>query len=252
MSNYYFVHQQKTGGTSLINEVEYSGLYKIWGPHQILADFDSIDPNADNFFHGHTHASLKNLFDFYVIPIVFLREPSKRVISLWNHTQYEANEQWGFGEWGFREAFWHIVDADADTILADPVFTFMSNNAITRKLAQQFDYTELKNVASVNREEYIQKYKTDLMDYYVPTSEDLEKAKAFLDTAIIGITEEYEESMNRIGSLMGFTPEGFHLRPSDDTVTNVLIGRETEINAANNLDYELWEYNKTLFASQTP
>jgi hypothetical protein len=247
MANYYFVHQQKTGGTSLIGEIKNSGFYEIWDVPRIFSDFANIDPNANNFFCGHTHLSLKNLFSFEITPIIFLREPSKRIISLWNHTQ-SASFKPG---WSFKEAFTHIIDADADTILTDPFFSFLSNNAITRKLAQEYDYSQL--LASANTgdmDAFWEKYKNDLTDNYVPTADDLVKAKAVLDTAVIGLTEEYAESVNRIGTLMGFTPTGLHLQTADDTVTNVLIGREADINAANNLDYELWEYAKTLFESQ--
>lgn len=236
--NYFFCHQQKTGGLSLIEEIKASEKYHVFST---IDFFKKYDNDKNSFVTGHNYFSLLNLIKSPVTPIVFLREPSKRIISWWNHVLWDNDKSF----WSPREYhLHHYKETDPAKILQDPIFDKTINNQMTRKLGQDFDYSKLYQYR--NDENFVNLFKKANSIVEPPNETHLRQAKKNLKKSIIGIQEMYNESINEIANILEIEIKKFHVTQPRATF-NPLVGHDDIINGMNYLDYELWEYGKELF-----
>lgn len=237
MSDYLFCHHQKTGGRSLNKEVINSGLYDVYVSAEALQNIDYIN-NAQNsvFISNHFPLSQRELFTKEFTIITMLREPSARLTSWWNHVLVGLNIA-DNGWWLPSDYHSDIVnETNITNILNNQRFSDSQINGMTRRLIQSYainhsDYKEITLVPATSQEH-------------------LAAAKEVLDNSIVGIVEQYSDSVNLIASHMGITLSGLQISDETTDLLNPFIGAEQQVNDANNLDYGLWEYGKTLLASR--
>ena len=233
--NYYFCHHQKTGGRSFITTVRESKKYNVYNRNKLFENYPNL---TENFFvSNHYPYSQVELFEQDVTTITFLREPYTRIVSWWNHVQYQAENH----EWTPREYHADICnETDFDNIINNPRFKNTQFNSMTRRLGQHYDFLSFtKNTNCVTM------LKQEFSDPALPTLDDFEKAKDILATCLIGIQEDYQNSSKYILSQMDIAAVEKHIKEPTAT-DNAMLGHRDTLNELNHYDYELWQYGKKL------
>ena len=236
MANYLFCHHQKTGGRSFIEEVSSNFMYETYIGPDAFANVVSINNTQNNvFITNHYPLSQRDLFTKEFNVITMLREPSTRLRSWWNHVLIG---DYGTGGWWTPAAYHSDIldETDVSVILSNERFLNSNVNGMTRRLIQSF---------AVNHSDY-----KDISIIPATTQEHLAAAKEVLDNSIVGIFEQYEDSVNLFANEMNIELSGVYIQDPVADATNPFIGEEQQVNDANHLDYELWEYGKTLLASR--
>lgn len=233
--NYYFCHHQKTGGRSFITSVRKSKKYNVYNRNKLFENYPNL---TENFFvSNHYPYSQTQLFKQEFTTITFLREPYTRIVSWWNHVQYEMESN----EWTPREYHADICnETDFDKIINNIRFKNTQFNSMTRRLGQYYDFLNF-----TKKENYVTLLKSEFSDPIPPTKEDFKKAKEVLETCLIGIQEDYQNSSRYILNKMDIAAIENHIK-EPKAEYNAMLGHQDTLNELNHYDYELWKYGKKL------
>jgi hypothetical protein len=233
----FFSHIPKCGGSSI--QAFLSNQFPILSicPH-IMPIQLALDGNLSQYrlFQGHIHYGLVEILPKTDV-ISFFREPVSRTLSLLLHLRRSPD---------FHPLHHKAKDKSISEMLCDKDIVKKFSNQQTAYLGTQLQFekmlTETKSPENLSQ----------MINFLTPPSIEL-ALKRLHSLALIGLTEDIEESLNRLCQQYAFHPilDCFkhNQAPASDThLIADLSKRDLEkLRAMNNLDTELYEAAKSLF-----
>ena len=241
----YYLHIQKTGGTSFISFLDSHFAPESICPAQLLPElFQSPPEDMSHFslYRGHLWYGLNSYLHRNLNCITLLRDPVQRTVSYYSHVKRDENS------YRHREVVdgnWSILD-----FVRDQQTNWDTTNSQTLFLTVDLDYSKLAADPVGYGQAVVKRYAARREDRAL-----LDLAKKRLEQFMfVGITERMQESIELFSWQMGWDPgtpaPSLNIssnRPSEDELT--LEAREA-IMAINPLDQELYAWARQRFEEQ--
>ena len=247
----YFLHIPKTAGTTLISELHSWFSAEEVCPAYLWHDLLAISPETlakYRLFRGHFYYYLHRVLPVWPQYITFLRDPVQRTLSHYEHICRES------GHYYHQRA---LAQNGLMDFLRDPETSTMVTNFQTRSLALDLDPRQI--AATLDQQQINKLMLEQILESTMPGKISnqvlLDLAKARLaEFVFIGLAERFEESVKMMSWLLGVEPS------NTDSALNIsperaqrqhLSARALDLIRENTqLDMQLYEYGKTLFAAQ--
>ncbi len=247
----FFIHIGKTGGVSFEHILKQNFAEKSICPYYYDVDFveHSDDPLDYQLFFGHNWHYTLDILPPHTQPTTFLRNPTERLLSAYEHTLRDKNHKDHNDLNGCLQA--------PGALLQDQDVQTLWSNAQTRVLGRDYDFGTLLQ-RCVKKEIKADDALRELqhMRLAPATRDTLERAKTRLrNMQAFGLTDQFDKSCQWLA-------KAFHLRigniPHMNTASQKmprsdLYSKEdfAAVEAINDLDIELYNYALSLFRTKT-
>ena len=217
-----FIHIGKTGGTSMMRVLDSMFDEDLICRARHFEELDSISPDLRahyRVFRGHFGFKIREYLSGYPVYMTMLRSPFDRARSTYEHIHRHPHGRHGIVK---NMTFEEYVDSDTSISLE-------IDNWQTRVLTDCIDPKAIPSISLAK--------------------ERLEKYFPF-----VGITEEFDKSVSLLSYTFGL-PEVKsidRLNVTKDSISETQFGSglRAKVDSMNQLDSELYEYGKMLFAQR--
>ncbi|MGA2773965.1 MAG: sulfotransferase family 2 domain-containing protein [Bryobacteraceae bacterium] len=247
---YYFLHIPKAAGSTFC----FSVLPKLFDPAEICPAHDypeilSIPPAEIprfRLFRGHFYYFFHRLLPAKPVYLTFLRDPIERTLSLYDYICREARH--------FQyDAMRSLKDGLRDTVGLPEL---LPPNFQVTALACDLDPVRTMAEARASHPRGLDEYSVIYgeMTKRLPTRDDLATARRRLeDMEFVGIAERFDESVRLLCGTFGWAVpeyESMNVAPARTRRDQIPPDVLDALMRAHELDYELYEFAKSLFAKR--
>lgn len=250
MQTFYFLHIPKTAGSTFC----FSVLPEIFEADRICHahDYPQLLPmlaeglEKYRLFRGHFYYFFTRLLPVRPTILTFLRDPVDRVLSLYDHICREPEH---FQHAAMPKPPNGLLDAVRSLRLLPPSFQVTA-------LACDLDPVRTMDLARVANPQGLDEYSViyNEMIRRVPSRKDLAIACRRLEEMdYVGLVEHYDESLKLASATFGWPPlqcQRWNVAPARTLRDEIKPAIVREIVQANELDFELYEFGKALFAKR--
>lgn len=246
---YFFLHIPKTAGTTFD-----SVLHQVFDPADVCPPYDYPEllriPRADlsnyRLFRGHFYYFFERLLPARPTFLTLLRDPVERTLSLYHHICRDPSHFQHHAMCSLRRG---LADAVRSPELLPPNFQVTA-------LACDLDPVGTMDAARAAHPEGFDERSViyGKMTKCLPTRDDLASAcRRLEEMKFVGIAERFDDSVRLLCSAFGWTVPGYvslNVAPARTRRDQIPPDVLDALMRAHELDYELYEFAKSLFAKR--